>query len=57
MVNWSVLPYTKGFLSGSFLDKQLSIFQVMASNHMVWVASLFLEMVWLHPFVVGYDIF
>lgn len=26
------------------LDKQQSIFQVMASNHMVWEASLFLEM-------------
>lgn len=35
----------KGFLSGCLLDKQLSIFEVMVSNHMVWEAGLFLEMV------------
>lgn len=55
-VNWSILPCSEGFLSGCLLDKHLSIFQVMASNHMVWVTSLFLEMVWWHPFVVGCDI-
>lgn len=34
-----MLSYTTGFISGCLLDKQRSIFQVMASNYMVWVAS------------------
>lgn len=56
VIRWSVLWYTKGFLSGALLNKQQSVFRVMVSNCMVWVAGLFLEMVWWHPFVVGFDI-